>query len=485
MAISRRNVLGGVLAGGLVFGFDPARRSWIGDAAAGFGGNRVPRLDGTLRADSAAITDASDDFGHIIHRTPVAVLEPGSVEDIAKMVRYARQNKLKIAMRGQGHATYGQSQVAGGIVIQSSAGNALTTIGKIKRDRVTVGAGVQWSDLLRATYAQGLTPPVLTDYLELSVGGTLSLGGIGGEASHHGAQVDNVIDLEVVTGRGDIVTCSRERNPGLFEATLAGLGQCGMITQATVQLVPAKTNVTVYNLYYTNIATYVADQRKVLADGRFDYLEGSLVANATGGWDYTIEAASFYSPPGTAAAIPQGLADDPTRRTQLDESYLDFAFRIEPLVGLLKTIGLWATPHPWYACFVPASKAVDYIGDLVSGLTIADTGGGPVLFYPFKRSLLHSPLLRVPDEDFFAFNLLRFPGDPTVVPGQLAQNRMFYDDLVDIGGEQYPLGSIPLTPEDWKKHYGRAFPIFAAAKAWFDPDDVLTPGQGIFPPRRC
>ena len=130
MAISRRNVLGSVLAGGLVFGFDPARRSWIGDAAAGFGGNRVPRLDGTLRADSAAITDASDDFGHIIHRTPVAVLEPGSVEDIAKMVRYARQNKLKIAIRGQGHATYGQSQVAGGIVIQSSAGNALTTIGK-------------------------------------------------------------------------------------------------------------------------------------------------------------------------------------------------------------------------------------------------------------------------------------------------------------------------------------------------------------------
>ena len=36
----------------------------------------------------------------------------------------------------------------------------------------------------------GLTPPVLTDYLHLSVGGTISVGGIGGATSRFGTQAD-------------------------------------------------------------------------------------------------------------------------------------------------------------------------------------------------------------------------------------------------------------------------------------------------------
>jgi FAD/FMN-containing dehydrogenase len=44
---------------------------------------------------------------------------------------------------------------------------------------VTVEAGARWSEVLRATLAQGKTPPVLTGYLELSVGGTLIAGGVG------------------------------------------------------------------------------------------------------------------------------------------------------------------------------------------------------------------------------------------------------------------------------------------------------------------
>ncbi len=45
-------------------------------------------------------------------------------------------------------------------------------------------------------------PPVFTDYIELSIGGTLSLGGIGGTSYRYGVQVDNVLSLEVVTVMG-------------------------------------------------------------------------------------------------------------------------------------------------------------------------------------------------------------------------------------------------------------------------------------------
>ncbi len=481
--LSRRNVLRGVIAGSIVLGFNPVSRSWLTEAsgAACPPELRIPRLDGTLKTDEASLEAAADDFGHIIHRTPMAVLEPGSVEDIAKMVRYARRNDLKIAMRGQGHSTYGQAQVNGGIVVDSSK---LADIRFRQDDRVEVGGGALWADVVRAAFERGKTPPVLTDFLGLSVGGTLSLGGIGGAAGHFGTQVDNVLELEVVTGRGEIETCSPTRNPQLFDAVLAGLGQCALIVRATLRLVPAKPNVTVFNLFYADLGTYIDDQQMLLADGRFDYLEGQVVADPSGpGWQYMIEAASFHTPssPPNPATLLAGLSDNADARQTIPQSYLDFAFRIEPLIAFLKSIGVWGFPHPWLAVFVPMSTVEQYIGDLVANLTPADTGGGPVLFYPFKRSRLQQPLLRTPHEDFFAFNLLRFaPPDAAVVDAMIADNRDLYDDAVAAGGVNYPLGSIPVTPDDWREHYGPAYPFFASAKRRFDPDSVLTPGQGIF-----
>ena len=67
-----------------------------------------------------------------------------------------------------------------------------------------VDAGVRWIELLQATVPQGKSPPTLTDFIELSIGGTLSVGGIGGQAFRWGLQVDNVLELEVITGRGEL-----------------------------------------------------------------------------------------------------------------------------------------------------------------------------------------------------------------------------------------------------------------------------------------
>lgn len=481
--LSRRGLLHGALAGALVLGFDPVNRAWITEAQAGRcpPRHRIPRLDGRLRLDAATREAAAGDFGYIVRRTPTAVLEPGSVEDVARMVRYARQRDLKIAVRGQAHTTYGQALVEGGIVVDS---RPLKRIRFLSGGRAIVEAGALWADVVEAAYARGLTPPVLTDYLGLSVGGTLALGGIGGTASRFGAQVDNVLELEVVTGKGDVETCSPTKNRRLFDAALAGLGQCALIVRATIRLVPAKPKVTVFNLFYSDIGTYVDDQRLLLASGRFDYLEGQVVPNPSGtGFEYMIEAATFFKPPHTPnpTALLAGLSDDAPRRQTIHQSYLDFAFRVEPLIAFLKSVGAWTLPHPWFAVFVPASSVEQYIGDLVADLTPADTGGGPVLFYPFRRDLLRQPLLRVPDEDFFTFNLLRFaPPDPAVVDAMLDHNRDLFDEAVLAGGTQYPLGSIPLGPADWAAHYGPVYAELRSAKRRFDPDGVLTPGQGIF-----
>src|SRR3954467_1737909 len=77
-------------------------------------------LSGILLFGDAERQAAADDYGHIVHRMPIAVLKPGSIEDVVKLVRFANQRGLKVAMRGNGHAWFGQAQVDAGVVIDSS-----------------------------------------------------------------------------------------------------------------------------------------------------------------------------------------------------------------------------------------------------------------------------------------------------------------------------------------------------------------------------
>ncbi len=480
--VSRRRLVAGVAATLAVVGFDPSSRTWLTRASAAPDSSRVPALDGSLFLEGAALASAADDFGHLVQLAPWAVLLPGSVNDIVKMVRYARRHGLKVAMRGQGHAQFGQAQAAGGVVIDSSS---LDTIHSISRDGADVDAGVLWSSLVIAATERQLTPPVLTDYLELSVGGTLSVGGIGGATQHYGVQGDNVLALTVVTGEGELLTCSRSERATLFDAVLSGLGQVALIVRATLRLLPAPTQVLTLHLYYDDIELFVRDQQRLLREQRFEYLEGQVVSKPDGvGWRFMIEAGSYYTPPRAPneARLLRGLADDVGLRERVDQPYLDFAFRLAPTIEFLKSIGVWGFPHPWLSLWLPASRTADYVSNVLTTLTLADTGQGPILLYPVRRSRVERPFFRLPrGEVSFAFNILRTsPPDSAIQAAMLASNRALYDAALAVGGSRYASGAIPFTPTDWRTHFGEVWRDLLRAKRRFDPDEVLTPGAGIF-----
>lgn len=468
----------------MIFGFSPATQSWATEDGPGV--VPIPSLDGSLTTDPEARKEAADDYGHIVHRLPYAVLRPGSVNDIVVMIRFAKTHQLKVAMRGQGHVCYGQAQVRAGIVIDSRTLNQIHAIGP---NAAVVGPGVTWAELLRATAVYGLTPPVLTDYMGLSVGGTLSGGGIGGASQHHGVQVDTVRELHVVTGRGELVACSPTRNQHLFDSVLSGFGQYGIIVRATVGLVPAPISARVFNLYYDDLSTYLADQLMLLGDGRFSYLEGQVQPRPDGlpGWRYMIEGVSYYTPPEEPddAALLAGLSDDRAAAVIQPNTYLGWAYRLDPAVEFLKAIGDWYRPHPLVDLFVPASRAEPVIGSALSTLTPRDIGIGPILLYPVRTARFTRPLFRVPNEEaVFLFSLLRTTADsdPELLRGQLASNRALYDANVAAGGTWYPIGAIAdYDQDDWRCHYGELWPRVVDAKRRYDPDNLLTPGQRMFP----
>lgn len=338
--------------------------------------------------------------------------------------------------------------------------------------------------MLLASLERQLTPPVLTDYIELSVGGTLAVGGIGGRSHRYGVQVDNVLSLQVVTGAGNLETCSRSQNRDLFEAVLAGLGQCGIIVRATVRLIPSAQNSRVFLLFYNDLAALTHDQRWLIAQKRFDYVEGQVVPDASGGWRYMLEAASFYTPPDEPdnSSLLAGLSYSQGTQQIEDKSYFDFANRLAPTVAFLKESGVWFYPHPWLDLFVPETAVNGFVGEIVSNLTLADTGQGPVLLYPVTTDRLRLPLFRVPDEEVvFLFAILRTaPPNASAIAKMLADNRTFFERNRDSGGYRYPIDAVPFSQADWRQHFYPVWGRLVSAKRRYDPDNLLTPGQGIF-----
>jgi cytokinin dehydrogenase len=444
----------------------------------------APSFDGELCTGSACDAMA-EDFGHIVHRRPLAVLRARSVDDVVAVVRFARERRLQVAPRGQGHSTFGQAQVSDGVIVDLSA---LRAVHDVDRHRTTVDAGARWDDVLAVTRSSSLIPPVLPDHLGLSVGGTLSVGGISGTSFRHGAQVDHVTELEVVTGAGELVRCTPAQAGDLFDAVLAGLGQCGIIVRATLGLMPAPTRVRVVRLWYPDPVSMTRDQRLLVHDERFDYVLGVIAPASARSSECYIEAATHHSPPRSPSdrLLLAGLSHIPGSERTDDRSEEEWSGRVGERIALQRSLGLWDHPHPWLDLLVPGSGIEDHLTELLGAAADEDVGRLRILLYPLRSSRFQRPLLRLPEEDIvFLCDVMRTARPtPEAVARMLARNRSLLESNRARGGTLYPISAVELRHEEWREHFGGHWPALLRAKHRYDPDCLLTPGPGIFPPRR-
>jgi cytokinin dehydrogenase len=474
--ISRRSLVRTLGMGTLVLGFDAVAGSWVTSAQAPASAqfDKLPKLDGSLHLDETTRAQYAQDFGSIVSQQPLAVLKPGSVGDIRRILLFARRHGIRIVGRGRGHTTFGQAQLRAGIVIDIST---LQTIHSITNHEADVDAGLRWNTLLQATLNRGLMPPALTDYIGQTVGGTLSVGGVGGMMYRHGAQIDNVLELQVITGNGRIVVCSERRHCDLFEAALAGQGQVAVIVRAKIRLVPAPERIRVLNLIYTDLATMTAEATRLMEDERFQYLEGFAFPVPEGRWGHLLQAGTYYTPPVQPddTVLLAGLHDVRSALQIEDLSFWDFASRVP--------LDFPVQPHPWIDLMLPYPAVDTFVGQVQQTLKpLAEGDRFSILLIPMKPSRFARPLFRAPKSDSaFGFGILRFmPDDKPAVAKALTYNRMLFDQCRDAGGTHYPISAVRLAREDWKRHYGDEFGRLAAAKCRYDPHNVIGSGPDIF-----
>ncbi|SFC05242.1 FAD-binding protein [Pseudoalteromonas denitrificans] len=484
--LSRRHFLKKVAIGGIAVGFNLQNKSWattqdLENYSSNTFAEDFPDFEGELITDITQLTQEADDFGHIHQYISQAILKPATYQDIIKMVKFANNYDLKIAVKGQGFSTNGETQTQAGVVIDMAS---LSEVFEINDAQVSAQAGARWIDVLEQTVPQNLGLPIVTDFLELSIGGSIAVGGFGAQSYKHGCMADNIVQLKVITGDGCLVACSLHQNPLLFHSMKAGLGQFGIIVESSMKLETAPTQVRAYQLIYNDLESFLNDSKRLLDESVLDGVQGGAEPSPEGGWRYILQLAKYFESdaPPIDSELLNGLNFNSGGDTAQDMPYFTFLNRLTPVIEQLKAAGLWSLPHPWCPLFIPASKAKIFIEETLANTNPNDVAG-PILMSMQKRSAFKSMFLSLPDEENFVyFSLMRtaIPPTPERIEELTASNRTVYENARDIGGYQYPVGAIPMDRTDWKKHYHNKWFLMKILKSWFDPKHVLGPMRGIF-----
>lgn len=156
----------------------------------------------------------------------------------------------------------------------------LTRVLSIDEARRTCVAesGVTFAELTQATLAKGLVPHLVPELKTITVGGAVSGCSVESMSYKYGGFHDSCLEYELVTGTGDVVTCSAESNPDLFHMVHGSYGTLGLLTKLTFRLLPAKPYVRMRYLKFDRFEDFWRELRFRCDRGTDDFIDGIIHA---------------------------------------------------------------------------------------------------------------------------------------------------------------------------------------------------------------
>ena len=167
---------------------------------------------------------------------PEQVALPKSEEEVQALVKHALENKKKARIIGSGHS-FNPLWVTDHILISLDEYQGLVSVDK-ENMQATIKAGTKLFRLGELLFEQGMAMENMGDIDVQSLAGTISTG-THGTGLAFGTISTQVRKIRFVNGKGELVECSPTIKPELFKAAQVSLGALGVITEITLQCVPA------------------------------------------------------------------------------------------------------------------------------------------------------------------------------------------------------------------------------------------------------
>src|SRR5579862_2736238 len=192
-----------------------------------------------IEPGDAGYEEARKVYNRMIDRRPRMIARCADVADVIAAVKFGREQKLLVAIRGGGHNAGGLGVCDDGLVIDLSRMNYVRV--DPKKKTVQVGGGALWRDVDHATHAFGLAVPAGI-ISTTGVGGLTLGGGLGYLTRACGLTIDNLLAVDMVLADGRFVTASAKENADLFWAVRGGGGNFGIVTSFLFKAHPIHTD---------------------------------------------------------------------------------------------------------------------------------------------------------------------------------------------------------------------------------------------------
>src|SRR6266542_3064350 len=160
---------------------------------------------------------------------PAVIVKVAGADDVARVIAFARETGLELAVRSGGHSGAGHCTTDGGIVLDLSS---LKAIDIDARGRTAwAETGLTAGEFSTAVGAHGLAL-AFGDTGSVGIGGITLGGGIGYLVRKQGLTIDSLLAADVVTADGELVRADESTLPDLFWAIRGGGGNFGVATRS-------------------------------------------------------------------------------------------------------------------------------------------------------------------------------------------------------------------------------------------------------------